>query len=93
MEITFDNAKNYIGKKVRIIKTCAPFFKDNCLGKIDYIESVAECIFLKKLQMNVNPSWIESVDDDSEDITVEINKDSTYKPTIIKTTKSDNTND
>jgi hypothetical protein len=80
MNITFENAKKYIGKKVRIVKICAPFFKENCLGKIDYIERVDECIFLKNAKMNVNPSWIELVNDDATDIEMEINENTIFNP-------------
>jgi hypothetical protein len=80
MKLTFDNIDQFIGRKVRIVKVCAPFIGSNILGKVDYIESTNNCIFLKNLKTNVNPNWIELVDDDAIDIEMELNENTIFNP-------------
>ena len=80
MKLTFENIHNYIGRKVRIVKICAPFFKRVMLGKVDDIDSVGDTIFLRDLKMNVNPDWIELVDEQAVDIEMELNEQTIYNP-------------
>ena len=80
MKLTFENIDQYIGRKIRIVKICAPFLKIESLGKIDYIKSAKNSIFLEKSKMNVNPEWIELVDDDAIDIDMYINENTIFNP-------------
>jgi hypothetical protein len=50
MKLTFNNIDQFIGRKVRIVKVCAPFIGSNLLGKVDYIESTINGVFLKGLK-------------------------------------------
>lgn len=80
MKLTFSNIDQFIGWKVRIIKVCAPFIGLNVLGKVDYIDSTKNGIFLKNLKINVNPNWIELVNDEDIDIKMEINENTIFDP-------------
>ena len=83
MKLTFSNIDQFIGRKVRIVKVCAPFIGLNVLGKIDYIDSTDNGIFLKNLKINVNPNWIELVSDEATDIKMEINEKTIFNPFMI----------
>lgn len=80
MKLTFSNIDQFIGRKIRIIKVCAPFIGLNVLGKVDYIDSTKNGIFLKNLKINVNPNWIELVNDEDIDIKMEINENTIFDP-------------
>jgi hypothetical protein len=80
MKLTFENIDQFIGKKIRIVKICAPFLSKDVLGKVDYIESTNNGIFLRNLKTNVNPNWINLVSDDELDIEMELNENTIFNP-------------
>lgn len=87
MKLTIENAKEFIGKKVRIVKICAPFHHTvEMLGKIDYIKEIYGIgpVFLKNREINMNPDWLELVDDGAIDIDMEYNENTSVHIEIIK---------
>lgn len=80
MKLTFENINQFVGRKIRIVKVCAPFLGKESLGKVDYIESTNGTIYLRNLRTNVNPEWIELVGDDSLDIEIEISENNIFNP-------------
>lgn len=80
MKLTFENIDQFIGRKIRIVKVCAPFIGKDALGKVDYIESTNNGIFLKNRKTNVNPNWVDLVNDNDEDIDMELNENTIFNP-------------
>lgn len=65
-----------IGQKIRIIKCCAPFFGEELLGKVDYINKIYENgnISLEKYNLNVLPNWIKIINENDIDTYLKLNK-------------------
>jgi len=80
MKLTFENINQFIGRKIRIVKVCAPFIGKDALGKVDYIESTNNGIFLKNLKTEYPTILFKSYKDDDEDIEMELNENTIFNP-------------